>query len=101
MNKLQCVAQKYDWGLKGKRSTVGKLYALGTGNEIQDDTPYAELWMGTHSSGPSWIQLEGSSSSSLLKEWISDHPESLGEVVRNKWNGSLPYLFKVSNPVRN
>ena len=95
MFRLQCVAQKYDWGLKGDKSTVGRLYALGSGEPIDKATPYAELWMGTHPSGPSQLVLQDAEGLSLLKDWLVAHPEALGEKVNAKWNGALPFLFKV------
>jgi hypothetical protein len=44
--KLKCSAQQYDWGKLGKTSTVAQLLAAGSGLKVQDDKPYAELWMG-------------------------------------------------------
>ena len=55
MIRLCCAIQQYDWGKHGYDSVVGKL------KKKSDDTinligPYAELWMGTHPSGPSKIK---------------------------------------------
>lgn len=95
MLRLQCVAQTYDWGIKGNGSTVGRLYALGSGQEVKDETPYAELWMGTHPSGPSKVLLAEESGVSLLKDWLTANPDALGEKVNAQWPGQLPFLFKV------
>jgi mannose-6-phosphate isomerase len=58
---------------------------------IDDATPYAELWMGTHPNGPS--VLKGSSQE--LGDWIQTHPTSLGAKVTEKFGVQLPFLFKV------
>eukprot|EP00271_Cylindrocystis_brebissonii_P014548 TRINITY_DN35911_c0_g1_i1.p1 TRINITY_DN35911_c0_g1~~TRINITY_DN35911_c0_g1_i1.p1 ORF type:complete len:482 (-),score=87.42 TRINITY_DN35911_c0_g1_i1:1259-2704(-) len=93
MLKLQCKAQNYDWGIQGSTSTVGRLYALGSGEPVVEETKYAELWMGTHPSGPS--KVIGDGTVSLLKDWLAEHPKALGDKVASKWKGDLPFLFKV------
>ncbi|CAI7795822.1 unnamed protein product [Closterium sp. NIES-54] len=114
--RMRCVAQTYDWGIKGSGSTVGRLYALGTSGSAEaakDDVPYAELWMGTHPSGPSLVlpsaqpdEVDASCPAlvkadvaagepQLLQEWLDAHPEALGATVQHKWPGQLPFLFKV------
>ncbi|GJP50627.1 hypothetical protein CLOM_g9770 [Closterium sp. NIES-68] len=113
---MRCVAQTYDWGIKGSGSTVGRLYALGTSGSAaaaKDDVPYAELWMGTHPSGPSLVLPSAKPDQSgspctvlvkndaaegepqLLQDWLDAHPEALGATVQQKWPGQLPFLFKV------
>lgn len=47
--------------------------------------------MGTHPNCPSLL----SGSSVTLKEWLSKHPEALGDKVNRRFQGDLPYLFKV------
>ena len=66
----------YAWGIRGMDSRVAR-YALQskTLTEVDSDTPYAELWIGTHPSGPS-----------MLETGISLQ-EAVGE--------ELPFLFKV------
>ncbi|KAK9091327.1 hypothetical protein Sjap_024504 [Stephania japonica] len=90
--RLKCCVQNYDWGRVGEESLVARLYSLNSGLEIDSAKPYAELWMGTHESGPSF--LEGSESSSL-KSWVSRDPSVLGEKVVKEWGTDLPFLFKV------
>eukprot|EP00249_Psilotum_nudum_P036521 c7809_g1_i2 orf=601-1332(+) len=93
--KLQCVVQNYAWGHVGKQSEVGRLYSLQSKAEIED-RPYAELWMGTHESGPSLVVLEDAENSIiLLKDWLSENPEVLGDKVVKRWGTELPFLFKV------
>ncbi|KAK9105775.1 hypothetical protein Scep_022619 [Stephania cephalantha] len=90
--RLKCSVQNYDWGIVGEESLVARLYSLNSGSEIDSAKPYAELWMGTHGSGPSLI--EGSESVSL-KSWVSRDPSVLGEKVVEEWGTDLPFLFKV------
>lgn len=75
---LQPVVKDYAWGIRGMDSRVGR-YALESKilKEIDPDTPYAELWIGTHEKGPSIL---GDGSGQTLKEAIGD---------------DLPFLFKV------
>lgn len=55
---LRCSVQKYAWGKFGADSLVAKLAANNdTDIAIDAKTPYAELWMGTHPSGPSMVML--------------------------------------------
>ncbi|XP_077987833.1 mannose-6-phosphate isomerase-like isoform X2 [Glandiceps talaboti] len=71
---------------------------LSSGNDnsfqLQHDKPYAELWMGTHPSGPSEILCKNIEEKTL-QEWICRHPDCLGAKVEERFRGQLPYLFKV------
>ncbi|KAK1280756.1 Mannose-6-phosphate isomerase 2 [Acorus gramineus] len=91
--RLRCSVQSYDWGRLGGESTVARLYSKNSAEEIVPDKPYAELWMGTHSSGPSFVV--DAESPLLLKSWVSENPGSLGEKVVERWGTDLPFLFKV------
>jgi len=70
------VYQDYAWGIRGMDSRVAR-YALESKviEEVDPDTPYAELWIGTHPKGPSKLKTG----------------ESLQEVIGEE----LPFLFKV------
>ncbi len=99
MLRLQCKVQHDEWGRIGPDSEVARLHALSSGEGFQD-LPYAELWMGTHPSGPSSVILEGGgaggdSNPVLLQQWLDMHPEALGKKVQQRWDGELPFLFKV------
>ncbi|XP_048231048.1 mannose-6-phosphate isomerase 1 [Ricinus communis] len=102
LKRLRCSVQNYNWGKIGSDSQVAKLYALNSGSEIEVDKPYAELWMGTHDSGPSFVVESGGengigigSQSLSLKDWIAKNPNVLGDKVLDKWGCDLPFLFKV------
>jgi len=69
---LSCSVQKYAWGKSGPSSAVARLVGAS------DADSYAELWMGTHPSGPSYVTTEGK------RQLLSEH---IGR--------ELPYLFKV------
>lgn len=90
--KLICCVKKSDWGRIGQESTVARLYYRNTGINIDQNQPYAEFWMGTHESGPSYV---GDTENLTLKEWIERNPSVLGETVLNKWGTDFPFLFKV------
>lgn len=100
LQRLQCSVKNYDWGLPGRISQVARLFELNSGSEFDPNKPFAELWMGTHDSGPSFLLSNGGSNKSVtLKAWISENPEVLGDRVLHKWGSDLPFLFKVRDPL--
>eukprot|EP00775_Hariotina_reticulata_P009221 gene9221-9386_t len=90
MLSLRCPAQNYAWGRPAAESEVAML-ASSNGTSIDESKPFAELWMGTHPSGPALI----SGQDTTLKEWIQAHPEALGDAVLKRFGTDLPYLLKV------
>lgn len=90
MLSLVCPAQNYAWGRPAEESEVAKLASLN-GAVIDKSKPFAELWMGTHPSGPAVITGQDTT----LKQWIQAHPEALGDAVLSRFGTDLPYLFKV------
>ncbi|OIT38308.1 PREDICTED: mannose-6-phosphate isomerase 1-like [Nicotiana attenuata] len=96
--RLKGCVKNYDWGRPGKESRVARLYSRNTGDHIiEQDKPYAEFWMGTHDSGPSYV-VKGAAENGLtltLKNWIESNPSVVGDKIVNKWGSNLPFLFKV------
>ena len=86
---LTCMVQHYDWGKRGKYSTVAKIKSRAC--LVDANMPYAELWMGTHPSGPARI----STSNEFLLDWLKDNPSAIGRVPEGYPSGDLPFLFKV------
>ncbi|ENN74580.1 hypothetical protein YQE_08833, partial [Dendroctonus ponderosae] len=83
--ELQCKVQNYEWGKKGSASKVAQLQKGANRQfEIDENLPYAELWMGTHVNAPSVVKT----TDKPLADVITQHPEYLGEE-------ELPFLFKV------
>ncbi|CAN1805547.1 Mannose-6-phosphate isomerase 1 [Linum perenne] len=98
LHRLRCSVQNYDWGRVGNDSLVGRLSALnsGTGSgSPENNKPCAELWMGVHDSGPSFVIGVGGLESLSLKDWIVENPCVLGDKVLRKWGTHLPFLFKI------
>ncbi|KAJ6853619.1 mannose-6-phosphate isomerase 2-like isoform X2 [Iris pallida] len=96
--RLRCSVQNYEWGRRGGDSAVARLSARNSGGEeVDSEKKYAEFWMGTHESGPSFLVGDDDKGGSLttLKSWILKNPEVLGEKVLEKWGSDLPFLFKV------
>lgn len=86
--------QKYEWGKIGISSKVAQLLkSAASGFVLDESTPYAELWMGTHVKSPSGV----TDSNNTLREVLAEHPELLGDVssVFDTTNGNLPFLLKV------
>jgi len=86
--------QTYDWGKRGSSSQVAQLASAtdvaGKPVEVQSDKPYAELWMGTHPSGPSHIVPNAT----LLKSVLDENKQLLGDRIESQYH-DLPYLLKV------
>lgn len=93
---LENSIQAYAWGSKDGISAF-------TGIPNTDGKPMAELWMGAHPGAPSKIvdtMLTGASSGSIaitpLGDFIKADPAgSLGKDASSRFDGKLPFLFKV------
>ncbi|KAI0717457.1 mannose-6-phosphate isomerase [Cerioporus squamosus] len=99
--KLIPTTQKYDWGKVGLSSKVAQYAAACKlpGFTLDENAPYAELWMGTHHSSPS--RLLDSPTQEKLSDYLAAHPELLGPRVVERFRsegaaeGNLPFLFKI------
>ncbi|KAL2016662.1 hypothetical protein VTK56DRAFT_3206 [Thermocarpiscus australiensis] len=91
--RLQCGANSYDWGKKGTASAAARFAAATPSDNftIQDDRPYAELWMGTHPSNPSKDVVTGRT----LLDLVQDNTALLAPSVAARYGNKLPFLFKV------
>lgn len=91
--KLRASVKNYEWGKLGLQSTVA-LLSRSEEFKVDEKSPYSELWIGTHSSGPAVIP---SQNGIKLMDWISSNPSSLGSNITNTFENSvgLPFLFKV------
>ncbi|XP_067829635.1 mannose-6-phosphate isomerase [Heptranchias perlo] len=92
---LRCVVQHYAWGKVGLESEVAKLISSGDPSVvIEQEKPYAELWMGAHPKGDAVI-CDNRISQKTLGQWIAEHPDCLGSKAKDILQGQLPFLFKV------
>ncbi|KAJ4321932.1 Mannose-6-phosphate isomerase [Neodidymelliopsis sp. IMI 364377] len=91
--RLQCGVNSYDWGKVGKDSAAAKFHAATAAEDfsIQEDKPYAELWMGTHPSLPS-KDLETQRS---LLDLVEENQSLLSADIAERYGNKLPFLFKV------
>ncbi|KAF0990390.1 hypothetical protein HZS_6684 [Henneguya salminicola] len=80
---LLCGVQNYDWGVKGSSSLVAKL-KLGNDHSftIDEELPYAELWMGAHPKLESVVITENGQI-------------NLSKFLNINGKRSLPYMMKV------
>ncbi|VVT56311.1 uncharacterized protein SAPINGB_P004955 [Magnusiomyces paraingens] len=94
--KLHCGVQTYDWGKLGESSAVAQFAESADPSFKADPTkPYAELWMGTHPSVPSFA-VSSSVQSTSLRTVLSKYPGLMGDRITAKFGpGELPFLFKV------
>ncbi|KAJ4376244.1 Mannose-6-phosphate isomerase [Neocucurbitaria cava] len=90
--RLECGVNSYDWGKIGKTSAAAK-FAAATASDfsIQEEKPYAELWMGTHPSLPS-KDLE---TKRTLLDLVQDNQALLSSDIAERYENKLPFLFKV------
>jgi mannose-6-phosphate isomerase len=93
--QLRCDCNQYPWGKQGSKSLAATLCAKtpGTSFKVDENTPYAEMWMGTYPELPSYVLETGED----LQDVIDKNPdELLGTKVAEKFNHTkLPYLPKV------
>ncbi|KZZ90378.1 mannose-6-phosphate isomerase [Ascosphaera apis ARSEF 7405] len=81
-------------GKLGNESAAARFAAATAPSDefsIQDDKPYAELWMGTHPSLPS---TDLTTSRSLL-DIVSENTALLSPEIAAKYSNRLPFLFKI------
>ncbi|KAJ1915070.1 Mannose-6-phosphate isomerase [Mycoemilia scoparia] len=91
--RLSCKANNYHWGKIGRDSKVAEYASADPRFILDPHKNYSELWMGTHSNGPSVLFDDPSMS---LKTLISQSPEDmLSQPVAGKYGKELPFLFKV------
>ena len=91
MEELSCVVQQYAWGKLGAESEVARFKQSDATFAVQPSEPYAELWMGTHVSGPSKLR----SSSESLAEHLLRNPALVGHNPKDYPANDLAFLFKV------
>ncbi len=85
--KLKNSIQEYAWG---SYTAIPELL----GEPSPAETPQAELWMGAHPKAPSEVIM--GKRKIPLPELIKKDPAAiLGSKTAEKFNGSLPFLFKV------
>ncbi|PFH58022.1 hypothetical protein XA68_14246 [Ophiocordyceps unilateralis] len=91
--RLRCGVNSYAWGKKGSESAAAR-FAAATPSEslsIEPDTPYSELWMGSHPSNPSRDIVTGCT----LSEIFADNKALLSADVAARYGDRLPFLLKV------
>lgn len=90
--------KNYAWGITGSGSAVAALYARSSGAALSPDTPYAELWIGTHDSTPCSV-LSPEDPDATLRTFIEDQvimvdPDKVAHYTNLHASG-LPFLLKV------
>lgn len=93
--QLKCNCNQYPWGKQGSNSLAAELCSRtpGTDFKIDENSPYAEMWMGTYPDLPSYVLSTGED----LQDVLDKHPKELiGGAVTKQFNHTkLPYLPKV------
>ncbi|RJP45711.1 MAG: mannose-6-phosphate isomerase, class I [Desulfobacteraceae bacterium] len=83
---LKNTIQEYLWG---SHTAIQQLMGVP-----KTGAPWAELWMGTHPKAPSQIKIDGKwmGLDALIRQFPD---EILGPPTAAKFNGALPFLFKI------
>ncbi|CCE65431.1 hypothetical protein TPHA_0L00750 [Tetrapisispora phaffii CBS 4417] len=93
--RLNVGYQQYAWGKIGSNSSVARFAAHSDPSlKINENEPYAELWMGTHPKVPSYKY----GTKETLNQIISNDPvKMLGKDIINQYQSKdeIPFLFKV------
>ncbi|KXT02888.1 hypothetical protein AC578_1801 [Pseudocercospora eumusae] len=91
--RLQCGCNSYEWGKIGSDSAAARFASAtpSSGFSIQQDKPYAELWMGTHPSNPSKDLTTGRT----LLDLIQENQALMSPTIAKRYENKLPFLFKV------
>ncbi|KAH7399088.1 mannose-6-phosphate isomerase [Phaeosphaeria sp. MPI-PUGE-AT-0046c] len=93
--QLKCNCNSYPWGRTGRQSLAATLCEKtpGTDFKLDENSPYAEMWMGTYPELPSYVLETGED----LQDVIDKYPDELiGKTVVQRFNHTkLPYLPKV------
>lgn len=88
--RLQNTIQHYKWGSVPPDALIPQLLGIAG----KENTTYAELWMGAHSSGSSKIYIENELLP--LNDLIHRFPGLiLGDEVARRFDNKLPFLLKV------
>lgn len=76
--------QHYPWG---STSRIPRILGVEPTGE-----PWAEYWLGAHSSAPSPLV---DAPAADLRELVASHPEVLGRASRDQFGDQLPFLLKI------
>lgn len=84
--------QHYAWGERGPSAFIPRLLGL---QSVAADTPFAELWMGTHPLGSSAVMADDGGQIPLA-ELVARYPQQvLGPRVVAAFGNQFPFLLKV------
>lgn len=112
MLPVQGYVKQYHWGKVGEDNFIARFHAVGSGNATNDggtaskesivskqdhidrNKPLAELWFGSHPSGPASIIVGHQRIG--LDAFLTKQPEMVCGIDRyQKFNKTLPFLFKI------
>lgn len=94
--------KNYHWGKVGEDNYIARFQAVApkspskelNGPELDSREPLAELWFGSHPSGPATLAV--GDHMVKLNEFLAKEPEMVGVVEQYlKYNKQLPFLFKI------
>lgn len=93
------VVKNYAWGMHCTEALVANIYARSTGSALDISQPYAELWIGTHSSASCKVRTPSSTEyenfrSFIQRQVIVVDADKVAHYERLH-NAGLPFLLKL------
>lgn len=97
MLPIQGCVKNYHWGKVGNDNYIARFLATQTKDSTTpqaNDKPLAELWFGSHPSGPALIRVD--KQYIKLDAFLDKEPSMVGTVDHyRKYNKKLSFLFKI------
>lgn len=106
MIPAQGSVKNYHWGKVGDDSYIARFQKVADQHHSSgastdhlksvksSDTPLAELWFGSHPSGPATVYVD--KQHIRLDTFLAKHPEMVGAIDHyHKYDKKLPFLFKI------
>lgn len=86
--------KNYHWGRTDDNSYIAKFELKSDNSNSKNSIPLAELWFGSHPSGPSSVVIE--KQYVRLDQLFKNKPDLCGSINNiKKYGCQLPYLFKI------
>lgn len=102
MIPVQGCVKNYHWGKTGNDSYIARFQEAVSSkqedtakvNSSNNAVPLAELWFGSHPSGPAILTVD--QHLIRLDDFLAKHPEMVGTIEHfKKFNKTLPFLLKI------
>lgn len=88
--RLGNTVQNYEWGTRGPQAYIPRFLDI----DVDENVPYAELWVGAHPKSPSTVFMNGDIKP--LHQIIAANPDDMvGKMSLDQFGPKLPFLLKI------